>query len=44
MSINNRKLIAALVRELHQKDSHLDKLEERIRVLEQTLKERGYNG
>ena len=38
-SIHNRKLIAALVRELHQRDSIIDKLEERIGLLEQGLRE-----
>lgn len=43
-SIHNRKLIAALVRELHQKDSVIHKLEERLGILEQILRERGSNG
>lgn len=38
-SIHNRKLIAALVRELNQRDIIIDKLEERIGLLEQRLRE-----
>jgi len=38
-SIHNRKLIAALVRELNQRDSIIGKLEERIVLLEQRLSE-----
>jgi hypothetical protein len=38
-SIHNRKLIVALVRELHQRDSIIDKLEERVGLLEQILRE-----
>jgi hypothetical protein len=38
-SIHNRKLIAALMRELNQRDSIIDKLEERIGLLEQRLRE-----
>jgi len=41
-SIHNRKLIAALARELNQKDFIINKLDERIGVLEQRLRERGY--
>lgn len=37
-AIHNRKLIATLTRELHQRDSIIDKLEERIGLLEQRLK------
>jgi hypothetical protein len=37
-SIHNRKLIVALVRELHQRDSIIDKFEERIGLLEQGLR------
>lgn len=38
-SIHNRKLIATLTREINQRDSILEKLEERIGLLEQRLKE-----
>jgi len=38
-SIHNRKLIAALGRELNQKDLIINKLEERIESLEQRLRE-----
>ncbi len=38
-SVHNRKLIAALVRELNQRDIITDKLEERIGLLEQRLRE-----
>jgi len=38
-SIHNRKLIAALARELNQKDLIINKLEERIESLEQRLRE-----
>jgi hypothetical protein len=38
-SIHNRKLIAALVRELHQRDSIIDKFEERMGLLEDGLRE-----
>ncbi|MGC2575317.1 MAG: hypothetical protein WA364_27745 [Candidatus Nitrosopolaris sp.] len=41
-SIHNRKLIAALARELNQKDFILNKLEERIELLEQRLREQGH--
>jgi hypothetical protein len=40
-SIHNRKLIAALARELNQKDLIINKLEERIELLEQRLREYG---
>jgi hypothetical protein len=40
-SIHNRKLIAALARELNQKDLTINKVEERIELLEQRLKEHG---
>jgi hypothetical protein len=40
-SIHNRKLIAALARELNQKDLIINKLEERIELLEQRLREHG---
>jgi hypothetical protein len=40
-SIHNRKLIAALSRELKQKDLIITKLEERIDLLEQRLREQG---
>jgi hypothetical protein len=40
-SIHDRKLIAALARELNQKDSITNKLEERIELLEQRLREHG---
>jgi hypothetical protein len=40
-SIHNRKLIAALSRELKQKDLIITKLEERIDLLEQRLREHG---
>jgi hypothetical protein len=43
-SVHNRKLIATLTRELNQRDSIIDKLEERIRLLEKRLREQGYNG
>ena len=38
-SIHNRKLIAALTRELDKRDSIIDKFEERITSLEDQLKE-----
>ncbi len=38
-AIHNRKLIAVLVRELHQRDSVIDKFEERIVSLENQLSE-----
>jgi phage shock protein A len=38
-SIHNRKLIATLVRELQQRDSVVDKLEQRITSLEDRLSE-----
>ena len=38
-SIHNRKLIATLVRELNQRDLIIGKLEERIGLLEQRLRE-----
>lgn len=41
-SIHNRKLIAALSRELNQKDFIVNKLEERIESLEQRLREHGH--
>jgi hypothetical protein len=41
-SIHNRKLIAALTRELNQKDFIINKLEERIESLEQRLREHGH--
>jgi hypothetical protein len=41
-SIHNRKLIAALTRELKQKDSIINTLEERIELLEQRLREQGH--
>jgi hypothetical protein len=41
-SIHNRKLIAALARELNQKDLIINKLEERIQLLEQRLREQGH--
>jgi hypothetical protein len=41
-SIRNRKLIAALTRELNQKDFIINKLEERIESLEQRLREHGH--
>jgi hypothetical protein len=41
-SIHNRKLIAALSRELNQKDFIINKLEERIESLEQRLREHGH--
>jgi hypothetical protein len=37
--IHNRKLIAALTRELDKRDSIIDKFEERIGLLEQGLRE-----
>jgi hypothetical protein len=40
-SIHNRKLIVALSRELNQKDLIINKLEERIELLEQRLREHG---
>jgi hypothetical protein len=40
-SVHNRKLIAALTRELSQRDSIIGKLEERIGRLEQILRESG---
>jgi hypothetical protein len=40
-SIHNRKLIAALSRELNQKDLIITKLEERIDLLKQRLREHG---
>ena len=40
-SIHNRKLVAALARELNQKDLIINKLEERIELLEQRLREQG---
>jgi hypothetical protein len=40
-AIHLRKLIATLVRELNQRDSIIDKLEERIRLIEQILREQG---
>jgi hypothetical protein len=43
-SVHNRKLIATLTRELNQRDSITDKLEERIGLLQQRLREQGYNG
>ena len=41
-SIHNRKLIAALARELNQRDLIINKLEERIELLEQRLREQGH--
>jgi hypothetical protein len=41
-SIHNRKLIAALSRELNQQDFKINKLEERIESLEQRLREHGH--
>ncbi|MGB6592404.1 MAG: hypothetical protein WBE68_12955 [Candidatus Nitrosopolaris sp.] len=41
-SIHNRKLIAALSRELNQMDFIINKLEERIESLEQRLREHGH--
>jgi uncharacterized coiled-coil protein SlyX len=41
-SIHDRKLIAALSRELNQKDFIINKLEERIESLEQRLREHGH--
>jgi hypothetical protein len=41
-SIHNRKLIAALAREFNQKDLIINKLEERIELLEQRLREQGH--
>jgi hypothetical protein len=41
-SIHNRKLIAALSRALSQKDLIFSKLEERIELLEQRLREQGH--
>ena len=41
-SIHNRKLIAALAREFNQKDMIINKLEERIELLEQRLREQGH--
>jgi len=38
-SIHNRKLIATLTRELNQRDSIIHKLEERIGLLEQIMRE-----
>jgi hypothetical protein len=38
-AIHNRKLIATLTRELNQRNSIIDKLEERIGLLEQVLRE-----
>ena len=38
-SIHNRKLIAGLTRELNQRDTLIKKLEERIGLLEQILRE-----
>jgi hypothetical protein len=43
-SVHNRKLIATLTLEINQRDSIIDKLEERIGLLEQRLREQGYNG
>jgi hypothetical protein len=40
-SIHNRKLLAALTRELNQRNTIIDKLEERIITLEQRLREHG---
>jgi hypothetical protein len=40
-SIYNRKLIAALARELNQKDVIIKKLEEKMELIEQRLKEHG---
>jgi hypothetical protein len=40
-SIHNRKLIAALARELNQKESIIKKLEERMESIEQRLREHG---
>jgi hypothetical protein len=37
VSVYNRKLIAALVREIHQRDSVIDKLDQRIGLLEDQL-------
>lgn len=42
-AIHNRKLIATLTRELNQRDSIIDKLEERIGLLEQILREQKVN-
>jgi len=41
-SIHNRKLIAALARELNQTDLIINKLEERIELLEQRMREQGH--
>jgi uncharacterized coiled-coil protein SlyX len=41
-SIHDRKLIAALSRELNQKDFIINKLEERIESLDQRLREHGH--
>lgn len=38
-SIHNRKLIASLVRELNQRDSIIDKFEDRVASLENQLKD-----
>jgi hypothetical protein len=40
-SIHNRKLIAALSRELNQKDVIIKKLEEKMELIEQRLREHG---
>jgi hypothetical protein len=40
-SIHNRKLIAALTRELNQKDVIIKKLEEKMESIEQRLREHG---
>jgi hypothetical protein len=40
-SIHNRKLIAALSRELNQKDAIIKKLEEKMELIEQRLREHG---
>jgi uncharacterized coiled-coil protein SlyX len=40
-SIHNRKLIAELSRELNQKDVIIKKLEEKMELIEQRLREHG---
>jgi hypothetical protein len=41
-SIHNRKLLATLARELNQKDLIINKLEERMELIEQRLGEQGH--
>ena len=43
-AIHNRKLITTLVRELKEKDSNIEKFEERILSIENELKEGVHNG